>query len=1011
MSSLIGRTLSHYQVLEEIGRGAMGVVYRARDIHLNRDVALKVLPPELVADPERRQRFVLEARAASALEHPHIAVIHEIGEADGISFIAMEHVRGEKLSDVLARGPLLPSRALDLAAEIAEGLARAHEKGILHRDLKPANVMLTEEGHAKIIDFGLAKLVEPDTNIAAGETMRAETDAGVTLGTMAYMSPEQARAGKVDHRSDIFSFGLVLYEMLTGQRAYSSQSGLDTLHAILHDPAPRLPPLGSVGGDAVRDVQRIIDKCLAKDPGSRFQGMRDLVVDLRAARFQLETSGASPIAVPASVVASTPVTAARGRAWIYAAAAVLVLGAGLGGVALWRPRQTATPVAGSSGKPSVAVLYFENNTGNAQLDWMRTGLTDMLVTDLSQSPDVEVLGSDRLVQILGDMKHLDDRQISFETVQELARRAGVKSVILGSYVKAGETIRINVKLQEAGTGRIVSSERVEAANESNLFTTVDDLTRRIKNRFLPGNADPTKPLLSARISTETTTPLSMDRDLKDVSTSSIEAYRYYVEGIDLHNRARELEAVPLLEKAIKTDPMFAMALTKLAVVESNLSHPLKREEYSKRALEHLDRLTARERYYIEGYYYSNKGDQLGRAIDAYKKAIDLYPDHAAARHNLALLYANLGRETEAIPLYEELRRRGMAFPITYTNLASLYRGKGEFEKALSVLQEYGRANPDVQRGHFGLGELFSAWGRWDEALAEYDKATALEPANPQPMANKRPIYIATERWPDLEAVNAKLLQLADSRWKYAALMSQGTEQLYKGRRTHALRLYEAAIAAVGPRGSTQSAGTRLDIAGLLMDSGQPAAALVSAQRAFDDAGGVGQVTFAALSLVVQLHARLGHKSEAARLDEDLTRRRNLIPSDLVKQISQHRQAAALALDRHETAVAIQELKQVEATVLAGQPTALPSFELASAYLDSGNDAEAAARFERIVNGGTQRANSPIDFVRSLYFLGQISERKGDGARARDYYARFVKYWGEGEMDREKVAEAKKRLSR
>src|SRR5438094_834483 len=235
----------------------MGVVYRAIDVRLNREVALKVLPPELLANADRRQRFVQEARAASSLEHPHIAVIHEIDEADGVHFIAMELVRGEKLSDLIARGPLPPARALEIATQVAEGLARAHDKGIIHRDLKPANVMLTEDGHAKIIDFGLAKLVEPDSNVAAGETVAANTNPGVVLGTMTYMSPEQARGGKVDHRSDIFSFGLLLHEMLTGRPPFRGSTGIDTMHAIIHDPVPPLPPLGpSATAEATSDVQR-----------------------------------------------------------------------------------------------------------------------------------------------------------------------------------------------------------------------------------------------------------------------------------------------------------------------------------------------------------------------------------------------------------------------------------------------------------------------------------------------------------------------------------------------------------------------------------------------------------------------------------------------------------------------------------------------------------------------------------------------------------------------------------
>jgi tetratricopeptide (TPR) repeat protein len=352
----------------------------------------------------------------------------------------------------------------------------------------------------------------------------------------------------------------------------------------------------------------------------------------------------------------------------------------------------------------------------------------------------------------------------------------------------------------------------------------------------------------------------------------------------------------------------------------------------------------------------------------------------------------------------------MALPTTYTNLAATYVGEGQFEKAYTVLQEYTRANPDVQRGHFGLGNVFAAWGKWDESLAEFDKATALEPGNPNAMAGKRAVYIATDRWSELEAIDQKLLQSNDPGWKFQARMSQASEQLYNGRSTNALRLYDAAATAAGPRGSFQSANARLAMARLLMDKGEPATALVSAQRAFDDAGGTAGVTLNALPLVVELHARLGHKSETAKLEDDLTRRRNLVPSDVIKQSVQHSHAGRMALDRHETALAIQELEQAEALLRAGQLSAGLRFELGSAYLNSGNDTEAAARFDRIVKSGAQRANNPVEFVRSLYFLGQISERKGERDKARDYYRRFVQYWGDGEMDRDRVADAKKKMN-
>jgi len=284
-----GRRIGQYEIVEAIGAGGMGEVYRAVDTRLHRDVALKVLPPALVSNPARRARFVQEARAASALEHPHIAVVHEIGEADAITFIVMELVRGEPLAAVVSRGPIPPGQAIDLAVEIAEGLARAHDIGIVHRDLKPANVMITADGHVKIIDFGLAKLTtSTDADEATGSFDVADglTEAGVVVGTAAYMSPEQAQGAAADHRSDIFTFGVVLHEMLSGSSPFRRSSSLDTLHAIVHDVPPRLP--ASTGVTA--DLQRVIDACLAKAPGERYQHFRDVMNDLRSARRRLHSA-------------------------------------------------------------------------------------------------------------------------------------------------------------------------------------------------------------------------------------------------------------------------------------------------------------------------------------------------------------------------------------------------------------------------------------------------------------------------------------------------------------------------------------------------------------------------------------------------------------------------------------------------------------------------------------------------------------------------------------------------
>ena len=293
---MIGKSLAHYRILRTIGSGGMGVVYEAEDPKLGRHVALKVLPEALVSDPERKRRFTLEAKAAAQLEHPNIGVVHEIGETDGVIYIVMELIRGETLAAILNRQRPSLSQALGLAAEIAEGLARAHEKGMVHRDLKPGNIMVTEDGHAKIIDFGLAKLLEgTGSGIADSVTATAMTEPGVLLGTAEYMPPEQARGQRVDHRSDIFGFGVVLYEMVTGKHPFKRTSRLDTLHAILNSTAPPLELTGNK--EVAGDLQRILDKCLAKDMADRYQGTRDVVVDLRSARRRLESGLSTPATV------------------------------------------------------------------------------------------------------------------------------------------------------------------------------------------------------------------------------------------------------------------------------------------------------------------------------------------------------------------------------------------------------------------------------------------------------------------------------------------------------------------------------------------------------------------------------------------------------------------------------------------------------------------------------------------------------------------------------------------
>jgi serine/threonine protein kinase/tetratricopeptide (TPR) repeat protein len=997
----VGSRLSRYQIIDEISRGGMGVVYRALDVTLNREVALKVLPPDLVSNSDRKARFIQEAQAASALEHPNIAVIHEVGETDGVSFIAMELIRGDKLSELVAKGPLPPSRALELGIEIAEALALAHDKGVIHRDLKPANIMITAQGHAKVIDFGLAKLITTLAGESLDDTRAVgTTDPGTVLGTVSYMSPEQGRGGRVDHRTDIFTFGIVLHEMLAGRPPFQGPSGVETLHGILNAPPPPLPALGSaVSAHAAAEIQRIRDKCLEKAPDDRYQGMRDLVVDLRAGRRRLESS---------VVAAAAPARSSISR-WWWAAAAALV---GVIGVAAASSRWWPQSEAPAGSKPSLAVLHFENNTGDAALDWLRTGLADMLVTDLSQSQNLEVLGTDRVHQILAELNRADDRSVSFDVVQELARRAGIRTVLVGSYVKSGDAIRINVRLQDAADGRILSAERVDALGESNLFPTMDDLTRRIKARLEPRGASTAGELL-VKPGFSPSEAQGLDRGLREVSTGSVEAYRYYVEGINLHERSRSAEAIPLFEKALAIDPSFALAMAKLSVVHSNLQHQVESREYAKRAYDHVDRVTLRERHYIEGWYYSRRQDTFAEAIKAYDKCLELYPDHAACRNNIGLIYVQLDRRDDALPHYEELRRRSYHFAPAYGSLARIYAGRGEFDKGVQVLQEYLQRYPDSASGHASLCNLFAFRGRLDEALASCDRADALQPGGSVAAGSRFAVHVLREQWAEAHALAERRTTLSDPADRFAALLQMATVHLYQGRSAAALASLERATRAY-ERPGPNVAQARLRAAAILIARQNPAAALSEVMKTRSAAEGA-EVGPGVLRGIGLAQIASGQTAEAERTLDELRQLAKRIPSDRdLRHV--HHVAGQIALRRGDYPRAAREFGEAEKQYAGGAPLgpgpgfrAQNLFALASAELTAGRNDVAERTFRQLVESTIERIHTPVEYVRSLYFLATIYEKGGQPDRAAAEYRRFLRHWREGDLDRDKVADAERKL--
>jgi len=499
--------------------------------------------------------------------------------------------------------------------------------------------------------------------------------------------------------------------------------------------------------------------------------------------------------------------------------------------------------------------------------------------------------------------------ITADIARQVAERAGVKSVLIGNFIKAGDTIRISVRLQDARTSRIHSAERVEGIGDGSVFTIIDDLTRRIRSKVDLLRGTPPPGLLAQPGAGGATTRTGVDRGLTDITTASIDAYRYYAQGIDLHERSLEAQAIPLFEKALSIDPGFAMAMIKLAVAESNAGDGAKSRGYAKRALDEVDRLTPRERYYIEGFYYSGRVDTIGRSIEASTKAVTLYPDHQSARHNLALIYLNLERLPECIAQYEELRRRGAVFPATHGNLAWCYVRSGQVDQALAVMQEYVRVHPEVSAGHRNLGTALMAAGRLDEAMAAVAKADALEPGA-QPTAQTRWFLLAfSGQWPEADSVAGKMAAPSTNAYQqWLGLVDLATASLYRGQTAAALALVDRAVRVKGLSAGWR-ATSRAFAGSTFLDLSKSADALSQGQAGMPDAENR-TAEFDMFRVIAAAQAGLGRQADAEATLARLKQQADLLPGN-AQQRTVHWASGEVALARGDAAAAIAEFEQAQ----------------------------------------------------------------------------------------------------
>ena len=968
MTLLPGTRLGPYEILAPVGAGGMGEVYLARDARLERNVAIKVLPAEFTTNSDRVRRFEREAKAASALNHPNIITIYEVGEAAGSHYIATEYIEGKTLREHSARKTMSLRETLDVAIQIASALSAAHQAGIIHRDIKPENVMLRPDGYVKILDFGLVKLVENQT-IAVGSdlsTIKDTTEPGKVLGTVRYMSPEQARGKTVDARTDIFSLGVMLYEMITGYSPFEGESIADIFAAILHEEPL---PIANYLSDAPQELQLVVSNALRKESNERYQTMNDLLVDLKNLREELQVQSKLESSIGKKLISKyayrrthtvtarpTQPTTAQSRTNVssrFPSSAEYIV------FQIKRHKRgmiialtvvviaTAAAFIYFSRKPvlteqdTILLADFVNTTGDSIFDGT---LKQGLAVQLGQSPFLHLFPDVRVRQTLRLMGRSPDERVTGEIGQEICERQGLKALIVGAIAPLGSHYVISLEALNGRSGEVLAREQREAESKEKVLKTLSDAASHLREKLGESLGSIQK----------------FDAPL-EVTTSSLEALKAFSLGLEQTQSGKFLEAIPFYKRAVETDPGFGYAYGTLAVNYYNTRQPKLAAEYAEKAFALRDRMSELEKLRITSFYYAFVTGEVDKGIETVELYKRTYPRDERGPLNLSDRCGMIGQFEKAVAEARQALALNPNNAVAYWNLADSLTRLNRFSEAEEICEQAIQQKLDTIALHYFLYQI---------AFAEGD-----------PAAMQQQLTWASGR---LDA--------------YMALDWQNGASAFAGQWRRAQEFSRRSI-DLATRSDAKEVAARYAAEAALRAAVFGECTLARAAAAQSLAFERNQVSLTRLTLALAL---CGEASQAQSLVEELVKR---YPKDtLINGLWLPIIGAALELQRHNPNEAIQLLETARRYEAAAE--FWPQYLRGLAYLNLKSGNAAAVEFQRILD---HRGEAPLSVLYPLARLGSARAYAltRDTEKSRKEYQHFFALWKDADVDLPVLIDAKK----